>query len=68
MWDVLQSLRDSIRNRLHERLANVAVVQHIDLGGHVVGEVEELLAGRHRHQDNARALFDGTFHDVESVV
>ena len=35
----------SIRDRLDQPLASIAVEEDVDLGGHVVGQVEELLPG-----------------------
>lgn len=41
----------SIRNRLHKRLARIAVETNVYFGGDFVGEVEELLAGGDGHEE-----------------
>jgi Methyladenine glycosylase len=58
----------SIRDRLDQPLASIPVEEDIDLGGHVVGQLEKLLPGRHRHEHDRGTLFDRQLDCINRVV
>src|SRR5690606_29927616 len=58
----------SLPQGLEERLTGVGVVEDGNLGGHLVGEIVELAAGRDRDQQRLGALLDRQLGDADGVV
>ena len=61
----------SIRHGLDERVPSVGVEEHVDLGGHVVGQLEQLLArsdgDQHRGGAFLNCEFDHTYRIVQRI-
>jgi len=57
----------SDRQRLHQRIAGVQVVEYRDLGGQIVGQIVQLTTAPDRHHDVSGALLDGRLDDSDGI-
>lgn len=58
----------SIGNRFQQRIPCVQIKLDVDLRGHLIGQIDQLLAAIHRQQNGARTLFHSKFHQRDRIM
>ncbi len=53
---------------LDQCILGIRIELNINLGGHVIGEIKELFADRHRHENGLCPLFNGQFNGGHGIV
>ena len=53
---------------LSQRIGRVRIEQHLHPGGDIVGQIDELAAARHRHQDRRGAFRQRVLDDIDRVM